>query len=197
MERILTELESTVTTTQYWFQEPGGKFRSTGDDPDQILSAEELATLHPHLPIAMQGLFSYKAETCDNALEGFLVCDTLELLQYGGVEIANTAGRLELFINIDTLEIPKRRDGLIEVGGIQASRNHIKHGDIEVPFVTWTEWRQIETHRSYLDETYPGWEERYRVMEGLGCASAAMWRHIMTKVEVVNPEQDIAGITFS
>lgn len=129
-----------------------------------LVSDNELAELHPHLPIAMRAMAEELATaTTPGILSGRSVEQNLFILKNEPVRFKDIKGNLQEVMDLTDLRYVIGRNNMVVVTATTLSMGITYVDDIEVFFIYHSTSKEHRVHTEELDERYPGWQERWEL----------------------------------
>lgn len=199
MSRItLTQLDELVIVQTHWSLTPDGEFLAhMPDAPDALVPAHLLSRLHPLLPGSLHLMLSEvnMRERGDKTIDGLYLAVTLDLLNSGGIEFVDWLGNKRLYSELTAIKTRAATDEVL-IDGTLVVVSTFEHASEQVRFVTdYTRCDSI-VKKSELENTYPGWEQRWLIAQELGLPIHEMRQHIFDKGPFTDQGINTSDIRF-
>lgn len=162
------------------------------------VTAEELASLHPLLPLSLRGLADYSEKTKSTRIvSGLSLHYSLLLLKNEHVAFNDSRYTPRQIVDIEGIHGVYDTPTLICIKGkhINTKLAHVDNTAIQV--ITDVEYKHSAyVQRAELEKHYPGWEDRLRIAEELSIDMKLRGLYVFGKLETPSQLVSIEGLSF-
>lgn len=182
MNKINTKLNKLFEDTSYWSLVDENTFQSENPDKgDRRIAAEHLAEDHPLLPQVLRllidkGYDGRPNEACSDGCQAYF---TRSVLHKGLITITDALGNMHRVAGVSRIFQPPQADN-IRLSLISVETEEVVIEGTTVTLVTKDTWLDMEMPKAYLESQFPGWEQRWKVGEGLSMEEDVLLHHVFT-----------------
>lgn len=203
MVTTLEELDKILVEAESWLEHDADHFVAMTLQGDampkfSIVPGTLLVQKHPDFPRALLGLieYSFKQDRESSGAYGYLVFDTLDVLQQGTIHLDDVDSKPRDMYAITELKAMGSRGKAVSIEASFVDLNYVNECGHSVPFVTNREVRKIIFMVEHISSSFPGWITRWTVGKELGLENAELLKNVFSVRSVPETLTSISDVIF-